>query len=69
MEKIKNRQIFWPSNGKKMRILNPEDEIKSLKKCVSMNEIKLNAVKNGVNRQALGNSRILKEINLMVMEE
>ena len=65
MEKIKNRQIFSPSYGKKMRILIPEDEIKSLKKCISMNEIKLNAVKNGVNRQALANSRILKEINLI----
>ena len=63
MEQIKNRQIFSPNYGKKIILLNPEDEIKSLKKCVSMNEIKLNTIKNGVNKQALWNNRILNEIN------
>ena len=65
MDQIKNHQIFSPNYGKKISILSPEEEIKSLKKCVSMNEIKLNSVKNGVNRQALINNRILKEINLI----
>ena len=63
MDQIKNRQIFSPNYGKKIILLNPEDEIKSLKKCVSMNEIKLNTIKNGVNKQALWNNRILNEIN------
>ena len=62
MDQIKNRQIFSPNYGKKIILLNPEDEIKSLKKCVSMNEIKLNTIKNGVNKQALWNNRILNEI-------
>ena len=63
MEQIKNREIFSPNYGKKISILSPEEEIKSLKKCVSMNEIKLNSIKNGVNKQALANNRILKEID------
>ena len=63
MDQIKNRQIFSPNYGKKIILLNPDDEIKSLKKCVSMNEIKLNTIKNGVNKQALWNNRILNEIN------
>jgi hypothetical protein len=63
MDQIKNRQIFSPNYGKKIILLNPEDEIKSLKKCVSMNEIKLNTIKNGVNKQALWNNCILNEIN------
>ena len=32
MDQIKNRQIFSPNYGKKIILLNPEDEIKSLKK-------------------------------------
>jgi len=65
MEEIKNRQIFSPNYGKKIRINSPEEEIKSLKKCASMNEIKLNSIKSEVNKQSLENDRILREINLI----
>ena len=65
MEEIKNRQIFSPNYGKKIRISCPEEEIKSLKKCASMNEIKLNSIKSEVNKQSLENDRILREINLI----
>ena len=65
MEEIKNRQIFSPNYGKKNRISSPEEEIKSLKKCASMNEIKLNSIKSEVNKQSLENDRILREINLI----
>ena len=65
MEEIKNRQIFSPNYGKKIRISSPEEEIKSLKKCASMNEIKLNSIKSEVNKQSLENDRILREINLI----
>ena len=65
MEEIKNRQIFSPNYGKKIRISSPEEEIKSLKKSASMNEIKLNSIKSEVNKQSLVNDRILREINLI----
>ena len=65
MEEIKNRQIFSPNYGKKIRISSPEEEIKSLKKSASMNEIKLNSIKSEVNKQSLENDRILREINLI----
>jgi hypothetical protein len=65
MEEIKNRQIFSPNYGKKIRISSPEEEIKSLKKSASMSEIKLNSIKSEVNKQSLENDRILREINLI----
>ena len=65
LDEIKNREIFSPTYGKRKQVISPEDEIHSLKKCVSLNEIKLNTIKNDVNRQALANSRILHEINLV----
>ena len=65
LDEIKNREIFSPTYGKRKQVISPEDEIHSLKKCVSLNEIKLNTIKNGVNKQALDNSRILNEINLI----
>ena len=63
MEEIKKREIFSPNYGKKMRIKNPDEEIRDLRKSASMYEIQLNTIKNGVNKQALYNDRILKEIN------
>lgn len=63
MEQIKNREIFSPNYGKRIRIANPEDEIYTLKKSASLNEIKLNSIKNGVNKQARANNQILREIN------
>ena len=65
LDEIKNREIFSPTYGKRKQVISPEDEIHSLKKCVSLNEIKLNTIKNGVNKQALDNNRILNEINLI----
>lgn len=63
MEQIKKREIFSPNYGKKMKIINPDEEIRNLKKSSSMYEIQLNTIKDGVNKQALDNNRILKEIN------
>ena len=63
LEKLKKRQIFSPTYGRQERPPNPEDEIKSIRKSTSLNEIKLNDIKNGVNKQALINDRILHEIN------
>ena len=65
MEQIKNREIFSPNYGKKIRTKSPEEEIKTLKKCASMNEIKLNSIKSEVNKQALENIRLSQEINLI----
>ena len=65
LEKIKNREIFSPNYGKRINEPNPDEEIRTLKQCLSLNEIKLNTIKNDVNRQALANSRILHEINLV----
>ena len=65
LEKIKNRDIFSPNYGKRINFVGPYDEIKTLKRCLSLNEIKLNEIKNDVNKQALVNSRILNEINLI----
>ena len=65
LEKIKNRDIFSPNYGKRINFVGPDDEIKTLKRCLSLNEIKLNEIKNDVNKQALVNSRILNEINLI----
>lgn len=65
LEKIKNREIFSPNYGKRINFVGPDEEIKTLKRCLSLNEIKLNTIKNDVNKQALANSRILKEINLI----
>ena len=65
LEKIKNREIFSPNYGKRINEPNPDEEIRTLKRCLSLNEIKLNTIKNDVNRQALANSRILHEINLV----
>lgn len=61
MEEIKNRQIFSPNYGKKIRISSPEEEIKSLKKCASMNEIKLNSIKSEVNKQSLEKARFRRK--------
>ena len=63
LEKLKKREIFSPTYGRRIRPLNPEDEIKNIQKSSSLNEIKLNDIKNGVNKQALINERILQEIN------
>ena len=65
LEKIKNRDIFSPNYGKRINFVGPDDEIKTLKRCLSLNEIKLNEIKNDVNKQALVNRRILNEINLI----
>lgn len=63
LESLKKRKIFSSNYGLKIRFVSPEDEIKTLKKSTSLNEIKLNDIKTGVNRQALINDRILNEIN------
>ena len=63
LEKLKTRQIFSPKYGRHIHPIKPEDEIKNIQKCASLNEIKLNDIKNGVNKQALINERILNEIN------
>ena len=63
LETLKKRQIFSPTYGRKVRPINPEEEIKLIKKSTSLSEIKLNDIKNGVNKQALINERILQEIN------
>ena len=63
LEKLKTRQIFSPNYGHRVRPVNPEEEIKRIQKSSSLNEIKLNDIKNGVNKQALINERILREIN------
>ena len=63
LEKLKTRQIFSPTYGRRIRPLKPEDEIKNIQKSTSLNEIKLNDIKNGVNKQALINERIQNEIN------
>ena len=63
LEKLKKREIFSPNYGRRIRPINPEDEIKNLQKSSSLNEIKLNDIKKGVNKQALINERISHEIN------
>lgn len=63
MDQIKNREIFSPNYGKRIIINSPEDEIHNLKKSASLNEIKLNSIKDGVNKQARANNRIKKEID------
>ena len=63
LEKLKKREIFSPNYGRRIRPINPEEEIKNLQKSSSLNEIKLNDIKKGVNKQALINERISHEIN------
>ena len=63
LQKLKKRQIYSPTYGRRNRPINPEDEIKYIQKSSSLNEIKLNDIKNGVNKQALINERIMNEIN------
>ena len=63
LEKLKKRQIFSATYGLQERPPNPEDEIRSISKSTSLNEMKLNDIKNGVSKQALINDRILHEIN------
>ena len=65
LERIKNREIFSPNYGKRINFVGPDEEIRTLKRSLSLNEIKLNTIKNDVNRQALANSRILNEINII----
>lgn len=65
LEKIKNRELFSPNYGKRINFVSPEEEIKTLRRCLSLNEIKLNTIKNDVNKRELANSRILNEINLI----
>ena len=65
MEQLKHREIFSPNYGKKKYIFNPEEEIKTLKKSSSMNELKLNTIKDGINKQSLENIRLLKEIDVI----
>ena len=62
---INNRELFSPTYGKRTNVLSPDEEIRTLRNSLSLNEIKLNMIKNGVNKQALANSRILNEINLV----
>ena len=63
LENLKKRQIYSPTYGRRNRPINPEDEIKSIQKSTSLSEIRLNDIKNGVNKQALINERIMNEIN------
>ena len=63
LAKLKNRQIFSPTYGRKERPINPEEEVQIICKSSSLNEIKLNDIKNDVNKQALYNDKILHEIN------
>ena len=63
LKKLKKRQIFSPTYGLQERPPNPEDEIRSIRKSTSLNEMKLNDIKNGLKKQALINDRILHEIN------
>ena len=65
IEQIKNRELFSPTYGKRTNVLSPDEEIRTLRNSLSLNEIKLNTIKNGVNKQVLANSRILNEINLV----
>ena len=65
MEQLKKREIFSPNYGKKMHLFNPEEEIKTLKKSTSMNEMKLISIKDGINRQSLENNRLLREIDII----
>ena len=65
MEQLKKREIFSPNYGKKMHLFNPEEEIKTLKKSASMNEMKLISIKDGINRQSLENNRLLREIDII----
>ena len=44
LEKLKKREIFSPTYGRRIRPLNPEDEIKNIQKSSSLNEIKLKIV-------------------------
>ena len=63
LQNLKKRQIYSPTYARRNRPINPEDEIKYIQKSTSLNEIKLNDIKNGVNKQALINERIMNEIN------
>ena len=63
IEKLKKREIFSPDYGRRIRTVKPEEEIRSIQKSASLQEIKLNDIKDDVNRQALMNEKIMKEIN------
>ena len=63
LEKLKKREIFSPTYGRKVRTINPEEELRMIHKSSSLNEIKLNDIKNDINKQALFNDKILHEIN------
>ena len=63
IEKLKKREIFSPNYGRRIRTVKPEEEIRSIQKSASLQEIKLNDIKDDVNRQALMNEKIMKEIN------
>ena len=62
IENLKKRDIFSPTYGKRVRPIKPEDEIKKIQKSASLQEIKLNDIKDSVNRQALMNEKIKDEI-------
>lgn len=63
IENLKKRDIFSPTYGKRVRPVKPEDEIKKIQKSASLQEIKLNDIKDSVNRQALINEKIKDEID------
>ena len=63
IEKLKKREIFSPNYGRRIRTVKPEEEIRSIQKSASLQEIKLNDIKDDLNRQALMNEKIMKEIN------
>ena len=63
VEKLKMRQIFSPTYGRKIRPLILEEEIKIIQKSSSQNEMKLTNIKSEINNQALINDRIKDEIN------
>ena len=63
IENLKKRDIFSPTYGKRVRPVKPEDEIKKIQKSASLQEIKLNDIKDSVNRQALMNEKIKDEID------
>jgi hypothetical protein len=63
IENLKKRDIFSPTYGKRVRPIKPEDEIKKIQKSASLQEIKLNDIKDSVNRQALMNEKIKDEID------
>ena len=63
LEKLKKRQIFDPNYGKKNPILQPGEETKNIQKNTDKCKIELDNLTDAINKQALLNAKLSREID------